>query len=401
MLTPLVRRLVDYRAGWIPATAVLLAPFLATGVTAMPLLSRWKDYLDRRFAPFLLVISATVYGLGVGFLQHNRAFSISFGLLNLMVPLCFAMYLTNNEAEFGEIYLAVESTFVRCLVLTSFYGIYQFFRITPWDALWMENAGLYSIGFPAPMQVRVFSTLHSPQTFASFLVVGILFAVQSRSRLRYVAIPAGMLALALTLARTAWLGLAVALVYLLFLSTRRQRLVLAIIAASCLALFALAFQVPEVGDLIQKRVASMTDSQDASLSGRTSGYGGTFQTMLSAPFGQGVGFSESDPDSPAQKGTALGAGDSSIVAILFNFGFPGSFVYFVGLALVVVGGLSKPTRFNRNLLAPTAILLALLVEAPFTVIVAGPGGFLLWMSAALCLVLARISAREQLRAPGI
>src|SRR5260370_37788287 len=61
ILTPFVRRVVDYKAGS-PATTSMLAPFLASLACMISLLPRWSEVLNGRSAAMIYVLRAIFYG---------------------------------------------------------------------------------------------------------------------------------------------------------------------------------------------------------------------------------------------------------------------------------------------------------------------------------------------------
>ena len=65
-LTPLLRRLVDYRVGWIPSTAVLLAPPFAVCAPALWLVADWRKVLQRSAAPLLCILATCLYATLLG-----------------------------------------------------------------------------------------------------------------------------------------------------------------------------------------------------------------------------------------------------------------------------------------------------------------------------------------------
>src|SRR5258708_29312270 len=61
ILTPFVRRVVDYRTGS-PEQTLMLAPFLASLACLIALLPRWAEVLNGRSAPMIYVLGAIFYG---------------------------------------------------------------------------------------------------------------------------------------------------------------------------------------------------------------------------------------------------------------------------------------------------------------------------------------------------
>src|SRR5262249_43427093 len=139
------------------------------------------------------------------------------------VPPIFALFLFGERRDYEAIYKAFERTIVAGLFVIGTYGIYQFFFLPEWDAQWMVQSDLQSIGLPEPFQVRVFSTLNSPQVFAAFCAAGLLIALRSSLKIRYLAIPVGFISLILSLSRTAWMGLSAGIIYLFCMMGNRQR----------------------------------------------------------------------------------------------------------------------------------------------------------------------------------
>ena len=74
----------------------------------------------------------------------------------------FGVHLALSWRQYVELSAAMRSTFAVALPPLALYGVYQFVRIPAWDAAWMINADLKSIGSPMPYLVRVFGTLNTP-----------------------------------------------------------------------------------------------------------------------------------------------------------------------------------------------------------------------------------------------
>ena len=98
-------------------------------------------------------------------------------------------------------------TFLEIGTLAGAYALYQFVAIPPWDAEWMRNVEMTSIGLPEPFAVRVFGTLHAPGVLAMFLLVPIGTLWLSRPTLsRLPAVCLVSAALLLSQVRAAWIG---------------------------------------------------------------------------------------------------------------------------------------------------------------------------------------------------
>ncbi len=99
-----------------------------------------------------------------------------------MVPLCFALWVFHEREHAGEILESLRANFLWGVLLMGMYGVYQFFFLAPWNAFWMENSSLTSIGVPERMGMRVFSTMNTPQPFSDYLAFGLLLSLASTKR---------------------------------------------------------------------------------------------------------------------------------------------------------------------------------------------------------------------------
>lgn len=376
ILTPFIRRLVDWRAGWIPATLVQTAPVLACYAAIPFMLFDWKRLFDRA-APVLAGVAAIFYGVGIAVLNHNHLSEVVGNLVFWISPLCFGLFVCHNRDDASGIYRAVASTFIWALPVMGIYGLVQYFYLPAWDRLWIENSNLVSIGSAAPQSFRLFGSLNSPQALGSFLLIGLLFTFHSVTKLKYLSVPAALLALTLTGARSAWLGFSVGLIYLFFHIPTRQRLQITASAVLAFILLLVAFQ-SDAKQSVFNRFQSLTDPTDNSLNTRYRGYQALLPKFLDEPYGGGIGF---DQGELSQGTEGLATGDSAVIALLLSLGLIGTVVYISGFSLLLVGPRGRASS-ERTVLK--ACVFAIVSEALLTNIVEGQSGFLLWSTAALC-----------------
>jgi hypothetical protein len=400
ILTPLVRRLVDFRAGWIPATAVHLAPFLATAVPLAEVLQSLPRLGRRHSAAFVFIPAACLYGCAVGF-AHFHLSDIFHDLLLWVAPFVVMLFVFLRRAQFSEMYRGVESAMVIGLLLAGLYGLVQFFFLPEWDALWMQEVDLDSIGLPEPTLVRVFSVMNSPQVLASYIGAGLLFAFGSNSKLRFAAIPVGLLTLVLSLARSGWLSLVVGLLYLMFFLPVRQRVILILISVFSAATFLVALQNFYFHKAMTERFETLTDiGHDDSYLDRTEGYRAVFQGLLENPFGLGMGTAtvqQQDMTVALSKGgRSVAMNDSAIVTTVTAMGVLGSLLFWSAIVMLVKScfwgrAVQTPIRILR------AVLVALFAEALLTTIFVGPTGYLTWLCIGLLLAQRTAAAEESVR----
>jgi hypothetical protein len=72
-LTPLLRRLVDYRSGWDQQGLILLAPFLVTLITFATLLRHLPKSYRIGGLPFVLAFTGVFYAFLIGLIQTSLA----------------------------------------------------------------------------------------------------------------------------------------------------------------------------------------------------------------------------------------------------------------------------------------------------------------------------------------
>jgi len=396
-LTPFVRRVVDWRGGGF-TTVILLAPFLALTVAALALVPRWRLAVTRRTTPLFFVLGAILYGTAIAVL-HFKVSGLPQAIIAWFLPLVIAFFIFEEREHSEEIYKGFEHAMVGGLFVIGLYGIYQFFQLPAWDAQWMIQSDLVSIGLPEPTQVRVFSTMNSPQVFAAFCTGGLLVALRSHLRLRYFAVPLGLIALILSLSRTAWIGLIVGILYLFLIMDNRQRARIVAVAGSCLIFSLVALQVPEFKTLATQRFSSFTDpSHDSSYNTRVQDYGVVLRTIAENPFGLGL---SSDSDDQAPQANNVAQQDSSITDSVFALGILGAAIFVLG-SILIGFDIFVGRGHDTAMIGAKATLLAIFAESPFNSVIAGPIAFLLWCCVGLCLAeRERMSAQERHSQPEI
>ncbi len=393
ILTPFVRRVIDYKTGS-PETTSMLAPFLASLVCMISLLPRWSEVLNGRGAAMIYVLGAIFYG-GFTTLLQLRVSELFMGLSLWLGPLFFGLFLYLERQNVKEMYAGFESAMIGGTLVAGGYGIFQYFFPPAWDSLWMEVNHLISIGPADPMQLRVFSTMNAPQVLGAFLVVGILVTFRSTSRLKFVAIPAGVVSLVLSMSRSAWLAMAAGAVYLCFRLPNRERTKLIFVAASCAVVLMAAAQIPAVNETISSRFDSLTDvKHDESANDRAETYQSVIQNLSRSPFGLGIGV-----EAQGRASVSDAEHDSTIVNMLLSLGVLGSAVFAFGLATLFAKILlAEAGRDTAGLTALQAALVALMAEAALNNVLTGPVAFLTW--SAIGLGYANAEARKGLQVVG-
>ncbi|MGA0594832.1 O-antigen ligase family protein [Enterovirga sp. CN4-39] len=256
VFTPFVRRLVDIRAGWETLNLLLLAPYAAAVYalgTFAHALARGDDIPGR--ASFIVVIATTTFGLGSAIIQ-GKLLAGGYDYLRWVVPPALALLIICNRDHLRVVGDELTRLTLVVVPIVGMYGVYQFLRLPAWDAFWMQNAGLVSIGPPIPMQFRVFGTMNSPGSFSGYLMIALAILLVARSPLRWVGLAVGSLALALTLSRTAWLGFVVATAILVLAGPVRTKMSVATLVGGAILALPMLLVVPEIYNAIATRLDS-------------------------------------------------------------------------------------------------------------------------------------------------
>ena len=341
-LTPLLRRIIDWRFGFQDQNLVLLAPFLVTAVAAITVVREFRQAPRSQLAPYLLCCAGIFYGFSVGlirwFLHNSEAESVGsivYGLFLWLAPLLFGMHLCLRWQSYEAHKSAILASFKWGVLLLGAYGIYQYVAPPAWDTAWLEGLPggweTQSFGRPFPYEIRVWSTLNSPGTFAAMMFPGLVLLLVTKTRIKPLIAAAGSGAFLLSLVRTGWLAWVLAIL-LLAVSQRSAviRRVSLIILLLPVALIPILL-VPKFQETIEDRLVTMTDlNHDASMNDRKMLYKRVTSELLSDPSGVGLlnGNAFSVDDMPL---------DSGFIQTALLLGFAGTAFYMGGIVVCIAG----------------------------------------------------------------
>lgn len=288
LVAPWVRRMVDLGSGWSPISPVMLAAPAATILCLLPAL-RGRRSVDRTIGGALVVALVAVgYGCVVGVLTSGPVAALG-ALATWLPPIAVGLYVATAGPRYAELLAIVRRTaLIGCAVLGT-YGLVQFFTMPLWDAFWMRNAPINSIGYPYPFQVRVFSTLNSSAPFGVVMATLLVLLTGVSARLRWLAGLVGVLSLGLSLVRTAWLGYAVSLLALF--SPRRGRLLRAGVVSLVVPVTLVLVVGGPAKDALVDRFATTTElgQSDTSFRERVAFHERLLPEAVADPFGTGLG----------------------------------------------------------------------------------------------------------------
>ena len=373
---PFVRRVVDLHIGYDQFGLMLIGPLLAILVPVVHLPRQLEKHRvpEHSMWPLGIVAAAVVYA-GILSMAQGDWTNAASGMLKWLAPLLYAALLMVS-AEREKMIEAASSAFAFILPVVGIYAIYQYVDPSDWDIYWMQLAPIPSIGQPVPYGVRVFGTMNAPASFATFIATGLfLIGFSRRPWPALLAMPAA-LGLLLSLYRTAWISLAVSILFCLFFAGTRRRAGMILAGIGIAVLLAVLFT--PFGDIVIDRLSTLSEgTHDGSAQERLEEFITLWNLPDSSVFGSG--FTITDVG-------AAGAMpiDGMIIACWLSMG-------------IVVGGFCLAALFWAigNALAiawidpaPQAVVigalaLGALAQIPLANIASGEIGFLFWSFAAL------------------
>lgn len=378
-LTPFVRRVFDMHHGWTPASPVLLAPLVVASLSVLTIARHAGELRGRLYAPYLLVLLAFGYGYSVGII--NAGFiPATYALLTWLAPAMFGLHVALSWRRYPEIANTVRVTFVWALPILAAYGVYQFVRLPRWDAGWMINADMRSIGAPQPFLVRIFGTLNTPGPYAAFLCAGSLMLLPHRGRLRFISIAIAMVSLLLARTRAVWIAFVIGLV-VQQIGQPIKRLPRYTITLILVALVALPIaSMPKFSAIIAPRLRTLANlEEDNSFIKRYNFSESAASSIVETAEGKGLGSTGGAIKLRGMQGVR--SLDNGFLEVFFIFGWPGGSLFFLGIAgLMMQSARFRETRTDAFANATRATAVALVSILPIGDVFTGPTGTLLWMS---------------------
>lgn len=395
VLAPGVRRAVDLGAGYHENSVVLLAPPLVALMAGAVVLARWSGFLprpapsasgellpDRRFARagLRLAVLAAFGGL-VALAVGRSPVAIALAGVQILSPL--ALGLLAATLVDPERRAAVLDRFaVGVALLVGGYGVVQFLVAPPWDAQWLRDVDdvAQSFGRPFPLQIRVFSTVNDPGSLAVVLTFCLLWLLVRRRAglLGQFALVVGSACLALTLVRSAWIALAVGVLYVVVRGWARPGRVLVAVAA----LAALLTVAGTVAQPVVQRFTSSTSSgaSDESFQARAAFAASQLAPALTSPVGEGLGSTGTAVRRDAGGDQRFANTDSGYLEALRTWGGPLGLVLLFSLVAAVV---ALSLRVRPAARGAAAFLATVPVQLVFSGVWTGTAGVMFWLCLAV------------------
>ncbi|MBW4658848.1 MAG: O-antigen ligase family protein [Drouetiella hepatica Uher 2000/2452] len=371
-LGSLIRRIIDYQSGQITPGRWGLTSMLVASISLITLFQQIPKVRRDRGLPFILSAMSVIYGflIGLAYGRLNLQYMVSF--FEWLGPIAFGFHLFSNWRSYPLYRQVTERCFVWGVLFMGAYGIFQFCVAPNWDRFYLDNLTATSFGKPFPFEIRVFSSLSSPQAFATVMMGGLLLLFSSSDALRLPASSIGYLSFLLSMARSGWLGwIAGTITFFPFLKPRFQmRFVLTLVLMVMLVTPLVTMEPFAEG--INQRLESLSNPEgDVSLQGRSEGYSDALNLALSEPIGQGLG--SAGPE------TALGGADSGILPLFFSLGWLGVVPYLTGTSLILLQVLrSKDSGQDTFASASRSIVLGTLAQVWFNNVFFDVFALILW-----------------------
>jgi hypothetical protein len=381
LFTPLVRRLVDYQSVYHSVSPVMVTPLLVTMLASLLVASRPRIVLQRKFLPFSIFSLALTYGFCLGVIQ-NGILPAFFDFVSWGIPLGFGLFLLADLKNADENQASFLFAAISGLLVTSVYGIYQFYNFPDWDKFWLAQSHFGAAGLGVALQVRLFGTLNSPGPYGIALMAPLVLALIAKGPLKLVASIAGFTAFGLSLVRSAWGGWLLAVMYLVARMGGKARLR---ILATALVISGFTFPLVSAGpaaSVLSKRFSSLSNiQQDGSYKNRLDLYKNFTVTALSQPLGMGLGINglaaKLNPN-------ATSGFDSGLLEVPYVFGWPGGIMFIWAISVIVYRILfSQKSSKDSFAIACGGIFFAVLAENIAGLTFTGVAGFILWGAAAM------------------
>ncbi len=203
ILTPFLRRVVDYNLGYDSFNPIAITPYLVTLLTVFSFLRKLTVLSRKCLLSFSLILIGVWYSYFLGIIKNGLP-SATFELLMWISPIFFSIYLITNWSQYPSLRYLIQKIFLWAVLIMGIYGIWQFISPFAWDTYWMRTVDMRSAGAPIAFKVRVFSTLNAFTPFAWVMMAGLLLLFSGQGFLCIFAAVVGYVAFLLSLVRSAW-----------------------------------------------------------------------------------------------------------------------------------------------------------------------------------------------------
>jgi hypothetical protein len=363
-IAPGLRRIVQWKLGFVATDPLSLAPFLATGgIVALELL---RSQMHPRAAR-LLAAAALAFAIGLPMGLLHGPFAAAYALFGYLAAIGFAV-VGYREGRDGGL-TSLRNAIRWVLPIVALYAVVQgAILMPPWDQSWLDTVQITSIGVgDGSDATRAFATLNAPGTLAGVLGVGLAWFLAARRPGNWGAIAVALFiaAIGLTYVRGAWIGLIVAAIAHVVV-TRGKSLprVAGAVLATVVVVGAMAGTNASAGSLVTRISTLGSLNQDTSAQTRVATPTALFGSAATSPAGEGLG--------TTGEASRLGSGgqgdlrypDNAYLAVIVQSG-PLGLIIMLGVLVAIVRAAwrlaRRPSPIRERAQACFTILVFILV----------------------------------------
>jgi len=351
-LSPLIRRLSDFYGSYTEPSPILLAPFLATLVSGMAVISSLPRIFKPENTAYMLVLGSLIYGFSVGFITRPFV-TLSIKSLDYFVPVIYSFYIFTKWREYPNLRKNTFRVFLWGVFLMGLYGVIQFAFVPEWDSFWLLRSEFGSGGKPEPFSLNIWSTMQSNRPFGTVMAAGLVLLLVNEDQgfLRMPATIFGFLSFLLARKRTTWISWAIAVLMLgNSLKAKNQiRLILTLLFFS-ITLYTIIMLSP-FSDFLNERFSTFSNlEEDRSATVRQQTFERTIGLALTSFIGSGIG------------GPSF---DSGIISGLLDLGWIGVIPYLAGMFFIFIKIFSINKLFNDSFaIAARSIAFSTVLQLP-------------------------------------
>lgn len=394
MLTPFVRRVVDFHTAFHSQSLVMLAPFLVSCICCGTAIRIFPQLLNRIYLPYFIMLTVITMGFLLGIVQAG-VFSALYAMLNWIVPLLMAIHILAHPELAEANANCLFRTLIHGVLVMGAYGVYQFYYLPIWDAYWAINADMASLGRIEALNIRIFSTMNSPGILAQMLMAGLVSLLIARSSVKLLAAPFGLASFMLSMVRSAWGGWIIAVIFVLAKSSFKAKIRYLALTCMIAAIAVPLLSTGPIADNFQSRFATLANLEDdGSLNARLSFYEDTVASVFTTITGAGLGVT--GLASRLSNNSDHETFDNGVLDVVFTFGLLG--VPVLVSLLVIVVRVIRSSRCSAYANGSAAIAIAMMTQLIFANVLYGVSGVILHVFAALAIA-HRVRAEQAHRKP--
>lgn len=392
VFAPFLRRLADFDAGFTTLNWILVAPYAACAVSLHALLLVIGRRSTAGSLALMTLAACSVYAAFIALFQL-RFMPVLYESLRWLMPVAVAAFIVWQAGRADALRRETITALAILVFLVSCYGLIQYAVLPAWDREWMIHVDNPTFGIAEPLQVRVFSTMNSPFSLAVFVACAVVLLANERLTASLPVAVVALPLLAVTLLRTAWIGLVVGIAVLFLMADGRRKLAMVIGALLLPLAVVMAFEsrsIPaEVHATVAQRIESLLQPRaDFSASERLMVYDAFMERLADSPWGEGYGANDSVLTKASGRRSLVSI-DSALLEIMLVHGVLVGTAYYAALLALLGQGWQNLRQGDARYRGFLAVVFASLVILPLGANHIGEAGILLWLSLGFLLVARR------------